>query len=58
VFSAGFAWYTATAMMLAGAARKVVLPLGKYKRAANIPGEKPMHPIQLEWAEPGVKMGQ
>ena len=30
----------------------------KYKRDANVPGEKPMHPIQLEWAEPGVKMGQ
>ncbi|HEV8207225.1 MAG TPA: hypothetical protein VGR04_11120 [Acidimicrobiia bacterium] len=45
-------------MMLAAAAGKTILPLGKYKRAANVPGDKPMHPIQLEWAEPGVKMGQ
>jgi succinate-acetate transporter protein len=58
VFSAGFAWYAATAMLLAATAGKTVLPLGKYKKAANVPGEKPMHPIQLEWAEPGVKMGQ
>jgi succinate-acetate transporter protein len=58
VISAGFAWYTATAMMLAAAGAMVVLPLGKYKRAANVPGGKPVRPIELEWAEPGVKMGQ
>jgi succinate-acetate transporter protein len=58
VFSAGFAWYTATAMMLAAAGGRVVFPLGKWKKDANKPGAKPMRPIQLEWAEPGVKMGQ
>ena len=58
VFSAGFAWYVATAMMLAAAGGMVVLPLGKYKRAANVPGRRPTRPIELEWAEPGVKMGQ
>jgi uncharacterized protein len=58
VFSAGFAWYTATAMMLAFTGGRVVLPLGKYERAANVPGARPMRPIELEWAEPGVKMGQ
>jgi uncharacterized protein len=58
VFSAGFAWYTATAMMLAATAGKTILPLGKFKRDANVPGGEPMRPIQLEWAEPGVKMGQ
>jgi succinate-acetate transporter protein len=58
VISAGFAWYVATAMMLAFAGGKVVLPLGKYKRAANVPGGQPTRPIELEWAEPGVKMGQ
>jgi succinate-acetate transporter protein len=58
VFSAGFAWYTATAMMLAAAGGMVILPLGKYKRSANVPGGKPVHPIELEWAEPGIKMGQ
>ena len=58
VISAGFAWYTATAMMLAAAGGRTVLPLGKYSRKANKPGARPMRPIELEWAEPGVKMGQ
>jgi hypothetical protein len=58
VVSAGLAWYTATAMMLAAAGGMVVLPLGKYSRAANKPGGKPVRPIELEWAEPGVKQGQ
>jgi succinate-acetate transporter protein len=58
VVSAGFAWYTATAMLLAATSGRVVLPLGKYKAAANVPGRQPTRPIQLEWAEPGVRMGQ
>jgi uncharacterized protein len=58
VASAILAWYTATAIMLLSGAGKVVLPLGKPKKAANIPGEQPVKPIQLEWAEPGVKKGQ
>jgi hypothetical protein len=58
VISAGCAWYTATAMMLAAASRRTVLPLLKFNRAANVPGRQPTRPIELEWAEPGVKMGQ
>jgi hypothetical protein len=58
VISAGLAWYTATAMMLAAAGGRTVLPLFKWKKAANVPGRKPMQPIELEWGEPGVKMGQ
>jgi uncharacterized protein len=58
VFAAGFAWYTVAAMLLASTTGRTVLPLGKYKKAANVPGGKLMHPIQLEWSEPGVKMGQ
>src|SRR5919109_1014954 len=58
VFSAGFAWYVATAMMLAAAGGRVVLPLGKLSRAANRPGRRVTRPIELEWAEPGIKMGQ
>src|ERR687888_2248049 len=58
VFSAGFAWYMVAAMLLASATGRTVLPLGKYKRAANVPGRRPTQPIELEWAEPGVKMGQ
>src|SRR5690349_9146151 len=44
VFSAGFAWYTATAMMLAGTAGRTVLPLGKWSKAANVPTREPMRP--------------
>jgi uncharacterized protein len=58
VISAALAWYTVAAMLLAHAYGRTILPLFKYKREANIPGQKPTQPIQLEWAEPGVKMGQ
>jgi succinate-acetate transporter protein len=55
VASAILAYYVATAIMLLSSAGKVILPLGKLK---NIPGGRPVKPIQLEWAEPGVKKGQ
>jgi succinate-acetate transporter protein len=58
VAAAILAWYAATAMMLKAAAGRTVLPLFKTEREANVPGEKPTHPIELEWGEPGVKMGQ
>jgi succinate-acetate transporter protein len=58
VFSAGFAWYTVMSMVTLAASGRTIFPLGKYKKAANVPGGKPVRPIQLEWAEPGVKMGQ
>ena len=45
-------------MMLASASGRTILPLMKFKRAANIPGRQPTRPIELEWAEPGIKMGQ
>jgi hypothetical protein len=58
VFSAGFAWYTVAAMLLATATGRTVLPTFKYRRAANALGRRPTQSIELEWAEPGVKMGQ
>ena len=58
VFSAGFAWYTATAMMLKAAAGRVILPLFKLGAETNVPGRQPTEPIQLAWAEPGIKHGQ
>ena len=58
VVSAGLAWYVATAMMLAATSGRTILPLGKYKKDANIPGRRPTRPIELEWAEPGVRQGQ
>ncbi len=58
VASAILAYYTAAAIMMLAGAGKVVLPLGKPKKEANLPGGQPVKPIQLEWAEPGVKKGQ
>lgn len=58
VISAGLAWYVATAMMLNAAGGKTLLPLFKGKAGANVPGRRPTRVIELEWAEPGVKMGQ
>jgi uncharacterized protein len=58
VASAILAYYLATAIMLLSGAGKVILPIGKPKKDANMPGAQPVKPIQLEWAEPGVKKGQ
>lgn len=66
VASAVLAWYTASAMMLAAAYGKTILPLGELekghplspKRAANVPGDVPKTVIQLDSGEPGVKQGQ
>ena len=58
VISAGLAWYTLTAMVMAAAGGRTVLPLGKYKKDANVPTRKPMRPLELDRAEPGVKQGQ
>jgi succinate-acetate transporter protein len=58
VASAILAYYTATAIMMLSSTGKVVLPLGKPKREANVPGAQPVKPIQLDWGEPGVKKGQ
>jgi succinate-acetate transporter protein len=58
VISAVLAWYTATAMMLKASAGRIVLPLFKTGRESNVPGGMPTRAIQLDWGEPGVKMGQ
>lgn len=56
--SAFTAFYTASAMTLAGTFGRVILPTGKYRKAANVPGGRPAYPIQFELGEPGVKQGQ
>jgi succinate-acetate transporter protein len=52
------AFYAASAMMLASTFGRVIFPLGKYRRDANIPGGRHAYPIQFELGEPGVKQGQ
>jgi uncharacterized protein len=58
VVASVLAYYLATAIMLLAGAGKVILPIGKPKKDANTPGAQPVKPIQLEWAEPGIKKGQ
>ena len=58
VAAAILAYYVATSIMLLSSTGRVILPLGKLKQGENHPGAQPVRPIQLEWAEPGVKKGQ
>jgi hypothetical protein len=45
-------------MMIASAAGKVILPLFKLSKKANVPGQTTTYPIEYEWGEPGVRKGQ
>jgi hypothetical protein len=56
--SAWLATYTAAAMMLEGAAGKVILPLGHLNKRSNIPGRHEHIPLEFEAGEPGVRHGQ
>ena len=58
IASAILAVYTAGALMMAASWGRTVLPLGEYRKAANVPGRRPMHTIEYELGEPGVKHGQ
>jgi uncharacterized protein len=56
--SSFLAAYTAGAMMIAGTWGRTILPLGEYRKAANVPGRRPIDALQYEFGEPGVKKGQ
>jgi len=56
--SAVLAAYTAGALMIAASWGRTLLPLGEYRRQANVPGGRPVDPIEYEFGEPGVKQGQ
>ncbi|HET6548969.1 MAG TPA: GPR1/FUN34/YaaH family transporter [Solirubrobacter sp.] len=58
VASAFIAAYVAGAMMIAGAWGRTILPLGEYRKAANVPGKRPIQTLEYELGEPGVKHGQ
>lgn len=58
VASAVLAWYTASAMVLQGTTKRVMLPMGA-RGQPQAPGALiPRQPIQYEAGEPGVKIGQ
>jgi hypothetical protein len=58
IASAILATYTAGAMMIAGTWGRTILPVGMYRRDANVPGRRPIDALQYEFGEPGVKQGQ
>jgi hypothetical protein len=45
-------------MLLEATFRRVVLPVGKPRMAANVPGHVAMRPIEYPAGQPGVKVGQ
>jgi uncharacterized protein len=58
VAAAALAWYVATATLLAASYGRVILPLGRYTRAENLPGGRPTRTVQLAYGEPGLRRGQ
>jgi succinate-acetate transporter protein len=58
VVSAAAAWLVAGAMTLEHAYGRTIIPVGKWSKAANIPGRAPMVPIAYPEGMPGVRVGQ
>jgi succinate-acetate transporter protein len=58
VISAAAAWLVAGAMVLEGAFGRTIIPLGKWSKAANVPGKQPTTPIAFAGGMPGVRVGQ
>ena len=58
VISAAAAWLTAGAMTLEHAFGRTIIPLGKWRKQANIPGRSATEPLAYPVGMPGVKVGQ
>lgn len=58
VISAAAAWLVASAMMFESAYGRTIIPLGKYSKAANIPGRAASAPLEYSAGMPGVRVGQ
>ncbi|GAA4629341.1 hypothetical protein GCM10023196_049680 [Actinoallomurus vinaceus] len=58
VISAAAALYTAGAMLLEACFGRTIMPLGKYRAAADIPGRRMSRPLEYRYGQPGVKIGQ
>jgi uncharacterized protein len=58
VVSSVLAWYTASAMMLAGTAGRTILPLFSMEKARNQIGARPIVPVEFHEGEPGIRKGQ
>jgi succinate-acetate transporter protein len=58
VISAAAAWLVAGAMMLEHSFGRTVIPIGKWSKAANIPGRQAVLPLEFPAGMPGVRVGQ
>ena len=47
-----------TWVLVAASFGRTILPTGRIRKAANVPGRAPLVPIEFEYGEPGVHMGQ
>ena len=56
--SSVLAWYTASAMMLAGTAGRTILPLFSMEKARNQIGARPIVLVEFHEGEPGIRKGQ
>ncbi|MEU6041462.1 GPR1/FUN34/YaaH family transporter [Actinomadura sp. NPDC047616] len=58
VISSVIALYAAAAMLMEDTFGRTILPLGKYRAAANIPGRRAHRPLEYPYGQPGVRIGQ
>lgn len=58
IVGACFAWYVGAMVMLGTSWRRVVLPLGRYAKAPNVPGAQVEFPSEYVYGQPGVRQGQ
>ena len=58
VVSAAAAWLTAGAMTLEHSFGRTIIPLLKWKKAANVPGGAATRPLNYPAGMPGVRVGQ
>jgi succinate-acetate transporter protein len=58
VVGACAAWYVGAVALLASAWRRVVLPLGRYRRQPNVPGAEVEFVSEYVGGQPGVRQGQ
>ena len=58
VISAAAAWLVAGAMTLEHAFGRTIIPLGTWRKQANIPGRSATDPLAYPVGMPGVKVGQ
>lgn len=52
------AWYVGAMTLLHDAWRRVILPLGAFRKQANIPGQSVLRAVEYVHGQPGVSHGQ